>query len=108
VGADGVDGGVGVSAGDEDVGGGDAGLDFDLFAGFQAEAAVEAEEVADDEGDLGGAIIEDETAGVEFIVDVGGGKGEEAADDFATEFGGDVAGGGTGEEGAGGLLGGGE
>ena len=88
--------------------GGDAGFGLNELAGFEGEAAVDAEEVADDEGELGGAVIEDEAAGVEFVVDVGGGEGEEATDDGAAEFGGDVGGGGAGAEGGFGGVGGGE
>jgi len=88
------------------VSGGDAGFGLDELAGFEGEAAVDAEEVADDEGEFGGAVVEDEAAGVEFVVDVGGGEGEEATDDGAAEFGGDVGGGGAGEEGGFGGVGG--
>jgi uncharacterized protein (DUF1810 family) len=52
---------------------------------------VQSQEVADDDGDLGLAIIQDETPRMELIMDVGRGEGGKAADDIAAELRGDIA-----------------
>ena len=101
-----VGGGVGVGAGDDDVTSGDGKLFLDERFGLDRDGAVHPEEVADDKGDLRRSIIEDETAGMELVVDVFGGEGGETADDGFAKGRGDHAGCGTGAEGGRRLLGG--
>ena len=98
VGAVGVRAGVRVRGGNEDVGRRDAGGFLDQAPGFQREAAVQTEQVADDERELCFAIIEDKAARMKFVVHMSGGEGEEASHDTLAQRWRDVAGGGTGQE----------
>ena len=47
---------------------------------------MKAEQVADDESELGLAVIKHQATGVELIVDMGGRKRQEAADDGLTQW----------------------
>ena len=60
---------------------------------------MNAEEIADDEGDFCFPVVEDEAARVQFVVDMLGGEGGEPADDGLSEGRGDDTGGGSGPQG---------
>jgi hypothetical protein len=93
---------VGVRGADQDAFLGDLGLGGDLFSRLLAHQGVDAQQIADDEGEPGFAVVEHEAAGVQFVVDVGGADRRETADDVSAECRGDVARCGAGPE----LLGG--
>ena len=63
--------GMGVGGGHEDVVGGEADLIVDDFFGSVENFAVDEAVIGDDESDAGGAVIEDDAAGVKLVVEVG-------------------------------------
>ncbi len=97
-GAERAAGGVRVGAGDEHVGGRNAGGLLDEAAGLGAYRSVEAEQVADHEREARTPVVEDEAASVQLVVDVLRGKGGEAADDRRAKWRREVARGGPGAE----------
>ena len=66
-----------------------------------ANEVMDADQVANGEGEACFPVVEDETAGVELVVHVRRWRGAEAADDVHSEWRRDVAGGGAGFEGLG-------
>jgi hypothetical protein len=74
---------MGVRRRDQNVVGGDAEILLDGSPRLVADQPVDAEQIADDEDEFGLAVVEDQTAGVEFVMDMGGGKLEEPMKDAA-------------------------
>ena len=72
--------------------GGMPGALLDQLAGLVAHAAMDAQQVADDQGQLGLPVVQDQAPRVQFVVDVRGRKRHEAADDAAAQRRRDVAG----------------
>src|SRR5690606_33269766 len=90
--AESADCGVGMRAGNHDVVAGDAEAFGDELAGLVADAAMQAEQVADDNRDLSRPIVEYQTAGVELVMDVLRRDRQKTADDPASQLGSDIAG----------------
>ena len=100
-GAQGRAGGMGVGRTDHDVREWNARFGLDQFASLIADAAVHSEQIADHQGQFLFAIIEDQAASMQFVVNVGRREGFKTSDHTAAQGWGDVAGGGPGFQGAG-------